>query len=361
MKKYNYYLLFSLFVLWGCRNNSAEKIQIFSTAEFIELVDTISIEINSEQLGKYYNFHISDDNYLIGYNKHLHRLDVFNLDQRAYSYSVQLEKRGPNGIPPVLYFIKIRDEYIIKSGQFFSRISKDGMIISKKPINELRIVKDGYGLRKRGSLLHDFHKTSEHTVGNCFLQPIYKYREDGSIDPLSYFMGSVNAIDWTSRIINVNYPEQYVELYPNIGFLGVGHMVRNGHLLIYNYPEANEVYVYDTLKNRLMIHDPFIDNRNEMIIEISENPNPFIAQLNGQMFLPRYLGIEYNSHSNTYYRVHKTKARDNHPLKTDFFLIKMDSNFNTLVQYNLGRLFNPKFQIHQGDLYFTSSSVDKDA
>ena len=109
MSKYTLYLFFYLFIIYGCEQNTAEGIKSVSKEKFIALVDTISIEISSEQLGKYYNFHISDDNYLIGYNKHLHRLDVFNLDQRAYSYSVQLEKRGPNGILSVLYFLKIGD------------------------------------------------------------------------------------------------------------------------------------------------------------------------------------------------------------------------------------------------------------
>ncbi len=362
MTKYLFYLFFCLFVIYGCRQKPAEGIKLVSKAEFTALVDTISIKINAEQLGKYGSFKISDDNYLGGYNRFMYCLDFFSLDQRSFSHSVQLEKRGPNGISSVVDWHKIGDEYFIKSGYFLNRISKDGTIISKKAIKDLEVSKDGYMFFQKGPGIRNFDERSSDMKNFSIFQPIYKYQEDGSINLSSYFMCSIDVIHWTTNLIKVNFPELVVESFPKTGFLGDASMLRKDHVLVFNFPGGNEVYTYDTIRERLTIHDPIIINRNEMKIDIGDYGNDsFNASAYGQMYSPRYFGVKYDAKNNTYYRIHKTKARGESMFDADFFLIKMDSNFNTLVQYNLGRLFNPKFQIHNGDLYFTSSSVDKDA
>ncbi len=363
MNKYTYYLLFSHFVIYGCGNNSAEKIQVFSKAEFIQMVDTISIEITSDLLGKYGRFTISEDNYFVGVNHFFNCIDVFSLDKRTFSHSIQFEKRGPNGIPGIGNVIKIGDEYIIKSGSYYYRVSREGLIIKKISLKDSDFFKNGYvyNTKGKGPNTVNFTEISHDIERQCVFKQLYKFREDGNIDTSSYFMCSIDLADWTTDLIKVKYPEPYVESFPKTGFLGDGQMLRNGHFLIFNFPGGNEVYAYDTITQHLAIHDPFIHNRNEMKIDIGDYGNDYDrARLIGQMNSPRYLGVKYNAYSNTYYRVHKTKARKNKMFDVDYFLIKMDSNFNTIAQYNIGDLFYT-FQIHDGYLYFAPKDIDKDA
>jgi hypothetical protein len=354
--------IFGILILISCTDKPVKEVRIVNQEELLNLVDTISIAINEEQLGQYQNIHIYEDNLIVGYNRFLHRFDVFNLETRMFSHFVQLDKKGPNRIPSVLFFIKINDDYIIKSGHFLSRVSSDGIIISKKPIEELEISKEGYTLQFRGMETLDYKKNSSRITSDFFIQPAYKYSADGDIDLSSYFMCTINYKDWASGIIEVQYPDEYVELHQKTGFLGSGHMIRNKHLLIYNFPVSNKVYVYNTKKQDLVIHDPVIQNRNDMKFDTNEiGGNPKFAQLSGQMFLPRYLGVEYDENNHTYYREHKSKARNNNIFQADYYLIKMDSNFNTIVQYNLGTLFRPRFQLHDGYLYFTPRDIDEEA
>ncbi len=364
MSKYTLYLLFSLFVIFGCGNNSTEKIQVFSKEEFIDMVDTISIAINPDLLGKYGRFHISDDNYLVGYNRFLHRIDVFNLDQRSFSHSIQLDYKGPNGIPSAGDVFKIGDEYIIRSNPFHYRISENGSVIGKITIRDSALIKDGYRSGMGGARIVNFRETSVDIERQCIFKQLYKFQEDIreaiNIDSTAYFMCSIDLVNWTTDIIKLKYPKPYVESFPQAGYLGDGSMLRVGQLFVFNFPGGNEVYAYDTITKRLKVHNPVITNRSEMKIDISDYGNSYRkARFNGQRFSPRYLGMKYDALSNTYYRVHKTKARENID-DADFFLIKMDSNFNTIAQYNIGNLFY-LFQIHDGYIYFPVKDVDKDA
>ncbi len=362
MNNYIRFTIFCLTVMSGCGNHSTKEIKSVSTIKFINLIDTISIEIQADLLGKYLHWTISDDNFFVAYNHHLHRIDVFSLDQMSFNHSIQLYKRGPNGISSVGDVLKIGDNYIIDSGSYYYRISKEGSVINKIAHKEFNISKNGYIFYQKGPGFSNFEDISLDKENNCIYRPIYKYQEDGDIDFSSLFMCSINFVNWTSGIIQIKYPETFVESYLETVFLGDGNMLRNGHLLIFNFPGANEVYVYNTITQQLKTHDPFILNRNKMKINLSDYSNDaFLANFYGQQLSPRYLGIKYNGTNNTYYRMHKTKARGENMFDTDYFLIKMDSNFNTVAQYKLGDNFSPIFQIHNGYLYFAPQAVDEDA
>ena len=362
MYKYLCQVIFCLTLINGCRDNSTEGIKSIGTKEFMELIDTISIEINAELLGKYPHWTISYDNYFVGYNYHLHRIDVFNLDQSSFSHSIQLDKRGPNGISSVGYVIKIGDEYLVEGGLFYYRISIDGSIISKIAFKDFDLSKDGYLFYQKGPGLRNYKDLSLDLENNCIYQPVYKYREDGSIDFSSFFMCSVDYINWTSAIIRVKYPEEFVKSYAENSFLGGGHMLRIDHFLVFNFPGSNEVYEYDTKTFHLRIYDPIILNKSEMIINIGDYGNDsFEANFTGQMFSPRYLAVKYNAKGKNYYRLHKTKAKKDDMSDANYYLIKMNCSFKTVAQYNLGDLFSPIFQIHRGYLYFAPQIVDEDA
>lgn len=352
--------IFGLMLIYSCGQNPAAKIMSVRTKEFLEMVDTISIEINADLLGKYARWAISEDNYLVAYNHWLHKIDIFDLEQKIFSHSIQLDKRGPNGISSVGHVIKIGDEYFIKGGYFYNRISKEGAIISKKAIKDFSPSQDGYIFFQKGVGIRNFYELSSDIMNFCIFQPIYKYQESGAIDFSSSFMCSIDVFHWTTNLIKVNFPELVVKSFPKTGFLGDASMLRNGHVLVFNFPGGNEVYAYDTISQYLTIHDPIILNRDEMKIDIRDYGNDnFYASANGQRLSPRYLGVRYNAHSNTYYRLHKTKGES--ISEANYSLIKMDSNFNTLIQYNLGDLFNPIFQMHDGYLYFAPRVVNEDA
>jgi len=352
MERYLIILLICLPSIYGCRQNPTEGVKSVTTNEFIQLVDTISIEINADLLGDYYYWTISKDNYLVGYNRFLHQIDVFNLDKEIFSHSVKLSKRGPNGILSSTYVLKTEDEYILGDGLAYYRITDEGTIIKKALRSDLTPSKEGFLFFSKRMASRNYDDFSIDKDRNYIYQPIYRY-EDNSIDFSSFFMCYIDYVNWTSDVVEITYPESYVKSYTETSFLGDGCMLRNGRSMVFNFPGSNEIYVFDTVSQNTKVYDPFISNNQEM--QISYTKNRSIGHH------PRFLSVKYNAKNNSYYRLHKTQAKGKNFSETDYFLIKMDSNFNTVVQYKLGSLFAPNYRIHKGYLYFTAKDVDKDA
>ncbi len=352
MKKFICQVILGLAFIYGCEQKQAQEIKLVSKEEFIQLVDTISIAIKHDLLGDYYYWTISEDDYYVAYHHMLHRIDVFDLNNLTFSHSIPLEKRGPDGVPSTMYVLKTGDEYVLSNAQYYYRITNDGSIVSKAAISKFSASKDGFLFYQKRLASRNYDDLSIDKDRNYIYRPIYKY-DDKRIDYSSFFMCYIDYMNWTSDVIKVTYPESYVKTYTETSFLGDGCMLRNGHSMVFNFPGSNEIYVFDTVLQNTKVYDPFISNKEEMQIGYNENM--------GIRYHPRFLSVKYNAKSNSYYRLHKTQAKGENFSETDYFLINMDSNFNTIVQYNLGDLFNPRYRIHKGYLYFTAKDVDKDA
>jgi hypothetical protein len=357
-----YQVVFSILVILSCERKPSEKILTYNTKNFIDLVDTISIDIDGEMLGKYERWTISDDNYFVGFNHLLYRIDVFSLEKMSFSHSIQLNKRGPNGLSSVGDVLKIGNEYIIIGGTRFYRVSDNGMVITKAVFKDSKLSKEGYILEMKGPRIYNFRDISLDAERKCIYKNIYKYQEDGNIDFSSFFICTINLAEWTIDPIKLLYPRRYVDSWPETGFLGEGYILRNGDLFIYNFPGGNEVYSYNTQTQKQKVHEPTILNHNDMKIALSDYGNDDSrSNLDAQVLSPRFLGVKYHNQSNTYYRIHKTKAKGENMFDADYFLIKMDRNFNTLAQFDLGKKFSPIFQINAGYLYFAPRTVGNDA
>lgn len=358
--------VFTLLVLVGCEKDPSDKIMLVSKNEVLELVDTISFDIDSELMGKYELWTISDDNYFVAYHHWLHKIDVFNLTNQKFSYSIKLDKQGPHGVVPLGNVVKIQNEFFASSGSFYYIISPDGLVLDKKMFDDLSNLKEGYSFSQKGAQMVGYNYLSLDEDQHSFFQPIYKYKEDGAIDFSSYFMCLIDFKTWESRYVQVNYPASFLESYSKSISLGDANMIRSGTSFVFNFPDSNEIFELDTLTMHLKTHIPKILNKKEMKIAVSEYGTDILAKVYAQMYSPRYLPIKYNKKNNSYYRLHKNKAegRGEHGIdmfSANFFLIKMDNNFNTLVQYELDRHFNSEFQVHDGYLYFTPANIDKSA
>ncbi len=356
--------VFVLLILVGCEKDPSDKIMLVSKNEVLELVDTMSFDIDSELMGKYELWTISDDDYFVAYNHWLHKIDVFSLSNQKFSYSVKLDKQGPNGVVSLGNIVKIRNEFFAGSGSYYYIISSDGLVLDKKMFADLSISKEGYSFSQKGPRMVGFDYFS--LDQDSFFQPIYKYKEDGAIDFSSYFMCSIDLTTWKSTYVQVNYPASFLESYSKSIILGNVNMIRSGPSLVFNFPGSNEIFEIDTLTMHLKTHLPEILNEKEMKIAVDEYGTDIISQTKAQMFSPRYFPVKFNKENKSYYRLHKNKAegQGEHGItmfSASFFLIKMDSIFNTLVQYELDRYFNPEFQVHDGYLYFTPANIDESA
>ncbi len=353
-----------LFAILGCKQHPEEEIRQVDTNEFLALLDTVSIPIVGDQMGAYGGWYLSDDNYLVSSNYQLHRIDVFDFKQRRFSHSIQLDHDGPNAVGRFGNAIKVGDDYIVISGSArYCRVSKEGLVVSRlSQQSNMNFAKEGYTWAHSKPTTGNYFEICFDKETNTLYKPSYKFGDDGTMDFSSHFMASISLDSFAIHTVKINYPQKVVASYPKTGFLGNGSMVRNGSLLVFNFPGGNEIYTFDTIKKVMEVHNPEITNKNEMKINVSDYGNDLRdAIFKGQMKSPRYLGIKYNATSNTYYRLHKTKARNKSMFDVDFFLLKMDADFKTLAQYNLGSLFNPTFQIHKGYLYFSASEPDKSA
>lgn len=367
--------ILSIITLIACENDPAEKIISLSKEQVLELIDTIAIDINGDLMGEYLTWSISEDNYIVAYHHWLHKIDVFNLSNEKFSHSIRLENQGPNEVGPLSYVVKIKNEYFASSGSNYYRISPEGLVLDKRTFRELSVSKEGFSYSQNGPHTASFDYFSLDQEKYGFFQPIYKFKENNDIDFLAYFMCFIDYINWESTYILVNYPASFIESHSNSIALGDANMIRYGSFLIFNFPSSNDVFELDTHTGNLKTHSPNILNKKEMKIDISEygvvsnsanSIEDAISWGNAQMLSPRFLPIKYDEINNVYYRMHKTKVdglieNGANMFNASFFLIKMDNQFNTLTQYELGNLFNPKFQVHDGYLYFTPTDVDKTA
>ena len=361
-----------ILVFIACKNNVHKEIISLSKKDLIELIDTIAIDIDADLMGDYIAWSISEDNYFVAYHHWLHKIDVFNLSDRKFSYSIRLDNQGPHEVGPLGYVLKIHNEYFAQTGMHYYRLTPEGLVLDKKMFSELNISNEGYLYSQNGPHTANFDYYSVDQEQNGFFQPIYKYMESGNLDFSVYFMSFIDYTTWESTYIPVLYPASFLEAHSKSIVLGDANMIRSGSSLIFNFPCANEVFEYDTLTRNLKTHNPEILNKEEMKIDIGEygvgnyvNSLEYAySQGNAQSLSSRYLPVKYDKKNNAYYRLHKTKVegRREHGASmfdANFFLIKMDSNFNTLAQYDLGSMFNPRFEIHDGYLYFSPQEVDK--
>jgi hypothetical protein len=365
MSKYNTLLLIHLVIIFGCSQKQNEEIKLVSTAEFIDRVDTVSIAITPEQLGKYGSFHISKDNYYVAYNRFKHCIDIFDLGQKTYSHSVQLEDQGPNYVPKGASVHKSGHEFLLSGVHDYYRVSRDGIVIGKISLREGELEKEGYRSGFGGANIANFRSLSVDVEKQIVYKQLYKFIEGATdikkIDSTAYFACSIDLANWTTKLIMIKYPKPYVQSFAKTGFLGDASVLKVGHKFVFNFPGRNEIYTYDNTTKLLKVHNPVITNRNEMKIDIGDYGDDYLkAAFMGQRLSPRYLAVKYDLHNNVYYRIHKTKAKSKRMFDTEYFLIKMDSDFRTITEYNIGDLFHT-FQIHDGYLYFPIKDVDKDA
>ena len=361
MYKSYLFLFFMGICLSGC-NKEPKQVIIIDMDEAISRFDTISIEINSDLMGKYERWSISKDKMFVAYHHLLHKIDVFDLSKNIFSYSINLEREGPNGILFVNDVMKIGDEFFIDGNNYFYRITQGGLITSKKDLKGLQI--DGYSFhaKSQGPQIGNYSEISIDYEKQCVYKPIYKYLENGALDFKSPFMCSIDIADWKLVVFELEYPQLFIENYPDIGFLGGGYLLRNEDLLICQFPGLNTIFTYKKGNNRSKAYEPEIFNKNPMIIKLDDyGSDSFWAEVNGRELSPRFLNIKYDNSTNSYFRMHKTKAKSDDIFDADYFLVKMNNKFETVAQYNLGNIFSPLFQIHDGEVYFAPQDINQDA
>jgi hypothetical protein len=355
-----------LLALAGCEKDQSGKIISVSNSEILELIDTIAIDIDGELLGTYGTWSISEDNYFVAYHHWLHKIDVFSLSDQKFSYSIKLDNQGPNGVVPLGNVVKIKNEYYAKSGSYFYRITAEGLVLDKRVFSDLNISKEGYLHSQKGPQMVNFDYFSMDRDQQSFFQPLYKYQEIGVIDFSAYFMCLIDYTTWESTYVPVNYPASFLESHSKSIVLGDGNMMRSGSSFVFNFPCSNVIFEFDTLSMHIKTHNPEILNKEEMNIDLSVYGSDMSSQGNAQLLSARYLPVKYDKKNNVYYRLHKNKVdglmeNGANPFSAHFFLIKMDNNFNTMAQYELGSMFNPRFEVYDGYLYFTPREVDESA
>lgn len=359
-KSYLFLFLIGL-CLSGC-NKAPKQVIIIDVDEAISRFDTISIEINSDLMGKYERWSISQDKMFVAYHHLLHKIDVFDLSKNEFSHSINLEREGPNGILFVNDVLKIGNEFLIDGNNFFYRINQGGLITSKKDLRELQI--DGYTFQSKspGPQIGNFNEISIDYEKQCVYKPIYKYLDNGVLDFKSPFMCSIDIADWKVVVFEIEYPQLFIENYPNIGFLGSSYLHANEDLFICQFPGLNTIFTYKKGNKTSMAYEPEIFNKNSMNIKLDDyGTDPFWAEVKGRKLSPRYLNIKYDHRYNSYFRMHKTRAKSDDMFDADYFLVKMNNNFETVAQYNLGNIFSPLFHVLDGEVYFAPQDINQDA
>jgi hypothetical protein len=131
---------FILFSLVSCRKGGNENVlnQVLTYS-----ADTVSIDVNEYQLFDYPRssiFKTDSIDYFYGYNKPLHRIDIFSLSDRKFIKSIPLSTDGPNIVDtPFDFFIHKPDSIFFYGGNYsLDIINELGVIVAKNLLPKTR-------------------------------------------------------------------------------------------------------------------------------------------------------------------------------------------------------------------------------
>lgn len=261
----------------------------------------------------------------IGYNRHLHCIDIINLTDRKPLKQIPLKYQGPDGIPDVLGMHYYQNTFVIKSSFGFCRIDDKGSILSKWSLSNFfeKEAKD-YTFIMPGSEIiimnvYSFMFFDEREGIVAF--PIYKDEKNGN----GVFEKEIllfSCKDWSIvDRIDISYPTN-LQGRKNLDVLGSINVLPHGNLVIYNFPASSEVFVY---------------NRTTQTTRSYDIPSSYAKSIyEGGLTSGFYRPLVYDVHRNTFWRVQDRPFSSGRGVAgKPFSISQISSNFELLGEYSI--------------------------
>lgn len=263
---------------------------------------------------------IDGKDYFIGYNRHLHCIDIINLTERKPERQIGLETQGPDGIPDVSGVYHYKNTFIVKTAFGFCRIDDKGKILTKWLLSDfLQKKAKGYNLFMPDDQLISMNVYSfmffDEREGIVAL-PLYK-DEGEQIDKKILLLSCEDwsIVDW----IDIDYP-QYLEDRENLGILGSINVLPHGDLIVYNFPASSEVFVY---------------NRTDKTTRSYDIPSSYAKPVyEGGVLAGFYRPLIYDTHRNAFWRVQERPFSSGRGIAgKPFSVSRISSEFELVDEY----------------------------
>jgi len=307
MKKISLFILAALMIL-SCFCTSDNE---FSSVEKV-MISEHSIDQKNFIFNDFYRVFqvklIETEEYLIGYNRNGHQLELYHLSQNSPLGLIALKKTGPDGIPTVSnLYVHNLDSIFILSFHKLLLINREGKILKSIRVNNSTNTDvngiDFDQLVFCGST-EDMNSMYFDDRTNRLFIPTKSVRsasEEIYYQPSLFGYLDLNTLDYTP--IDVSYPNEFKDrvfplVKPNISFYK--------ERVIYNFPFSSKIFVYDI--NKRSVHSfpaksKLSKNLSESIAYSNRNRD---MELLREIFTrnPTFYKVTYDDYRNVYYRWH---------------------------------------------------------
>jgi len=344
-----------LFFVFSCKNGANEY--GLKNIALTYSIDTVSIGIKEFQLSDYsdYSIFTTDSlDYFYGYNKPLHRIDIFSLTDREYLKSISLNTDGPNAVGSPFDFFIHKPDSILFYGHNLSLdiINEQGAIIAKNMLSGSRnITNEG---REKFGYLSDpisFKLYYDSKTKSAFF---HSYSLEAIPNQAQYYQLPI-LVEVNLKTMDVtDYPFQFPDSYLLNGqYLGEymnPNIVVDDSLIIFSFPNSPEINAYDRKSKQLVskrIESEFTKNTVKSMP--SGTYSEMHLRLNHLIENPYFYKTVFDPFRKLFYRTH----RGEHP-NPDLILGNLNFSFTrdylTLLDENLNLLEEIELPAHKYDV-----------
>ncbi len=333
----------ALFLLISCNSNKESKALLGSLNYNVK---EVCIPVDSARLSSYKPFSIYEsktDTIFIGYNKHLHALDLFSLPKEKFLYSIFLNKDGPNAVKRLKDILPFDlDSILVFEEHELCFINRKGVKIWKRGINMSIYDKSFDTLRLYAETKF---KAVIGSSPNILQLEVYDFTN--SFKSRAFYFGNLEAefnIETGSlRLLNISYPIEYKHKNGNFGHLNFPSRITIGDTTIYGFPVIPRLVVLlpNGEKREVQIKSKFHSSDAELLPRKETDPIRLMAHM---ISSPIYDNLVYDPYRELIYCFFLApipyKIKDNtfnsfgdKPLS----ILVLDKNFNLLDEWVLSQ------------------------
>ena len=246
--------------------------------------------------------HLSGRDYLCGYNRKGHSIDIFDITNRTFLMHIFLENRGPDGLNELSgFYIHNWDSIFVYSYYELCIIDSAGNIHYKKNLKDFPLVERGKKGNLDATISFNLYYAKERQ--SVFLN--YTPRNVGFCSNEFYkipFVAEYKLAQDTLELLPINYSEFFME-NKDVGDLFVSYVSLCDNNIIYNFTGESNIYLYNlqTRQNEAFgARSSFTKNTTSSI-----GPNAGLTKIQQHnVESVEFLYTYYDKYRNLFYRLH---------------------------------------------------------
>lgn len=291
----NSVFLFSLFLFWflfSCNQSNDTSKSTVETLEFA--VSTISIPLDSLSL-KSYNLLSSFDNYIYGYNRLTHSIDVFEPGNDSVHH-IALDKEGVNGVMPGIngLYIHSEDSLFISNDSEVYLITKQGEVKNKISLIELSgqlqlMLMKNYSI----ATIELYYNKNRNSIFCLAMKPL---------STSEFYICEIEMSSRKCSYYKMQIPSYFKENNGEFGWKRLPNITPTDSIVYYNYPAVSSIYsfhLYTGEEKEYQADSKYVKNHSEPLA-----PNNTFQRLEGHKISnSHFFGLQYDPFKRFIYRL----------------------------------------------------------